>query len=103
MTAAADNPTLTEFNTALPLRKIDALIERMDITADAKALLRDLGRISITIGGTLVHIGRKILTLAVEICKRFPNTLFGIVATVAVSMALPLIPLTALRSRLRAQ
>lgn len=76
--------SLSELGSALPLRKLDEFIERMALSADAKALLSDLGRLTVKVGGVLLQIGRQILTLALEIVKSFPNTVFGIVVTVAV-------------------
>ncbi|MGA0542589.1 hypothetical protein [Neotabrizicola sp. VNH66] len=79
----ADDP-----NSSLPLRILDDLIERMALSADAKALLSDLARITVHFGRVLIPIGRKILTLALEIVRSFPNTVFGIVVTVAVGLVL---------------
>lgn len=88
MTLSNYDLVISEVNQSLPLRKLNDLIARMDLSADAKALLADLAKISVQVGATVVHIGRKILTLAVEIVKRFPNTVFGIVVTVAIGLLL---------------
>lgn len=77
-----------DLNASLPLRILDDLIERMPLTADTKALLSDLARITVHFGDVLIPIGRKILTLALEIVKSFPKTVFGIVVTVAVGLVL---------------
>ena len=70
---------LSEITTALPLRKIVDRIDRMAISADAKALLKDLASISVRIGDTLVHVRRKVIDYAMEIVTRFPNTTFGVI------------------------
>lgn len=83
---------LSEITTALPLRKIVDRIDRMAISADAKALLKDLASISVKIGDTLVHVGRKVIAYAMEIVTRFPNTTFGVIIALLVMMLLALVP-----------
>ena len=88
MTQTPAEQIADDLNSSLPLRVLDDLIERMALSADAKALLSDLARITIHFGGVVVPIGRKILTLALEIVKSFPKTVFGVVVTVAVGLLL---------------
>lgn len=88
MTQTPAEQIADDLNSSLPLKILDDLIERMALSADAKALLSDLARITVHFGGVLIPIGRKILTLALEIVRSFPNTVFGIVVTVAVGLVL---------------
>lgn len=81
-----------EINTALPLRKITDRLERMVLSADVKAILLDLARISVKVGEVVLQIGRKILTVVFEILSRFPNTIFGVVIGVAIGMLIGSIP-----------
>ena len=102
MNSAAFNPAkvaqsdyqlaLTELTTAMPLRKIVDRIERMDVSADAKAFLKDLASISVKIGDTLVHVGRKIIDFAMDLAARFPNTVFGVMIGLLVMTLIALVP-----------
>ena len=71
--------TLISIDESLPLRKIGDLIDRMTLSADAKALLMDIAALTIKIGERVVAIGRKIVSFALGLVKKFPNTTFGIV------------------------
>lgn len=79
-------------NGAGPLRTIIDRIERMDISADAKALLRDLARITIRVGEVVVAIGRKVVDFAFELMKAFPNTVFGVIIGLIVAALVGSVP-----------
>jgi uncharacterized BrkB/YihY/UPF0761 family membrane protein len=79
-------------NDALPLRKLRDLIDRLSISADAKALLMDVARLTYTAGKVVLNIGRKIVSLAFEIAQRFPKTTFGAVIAVIVTALIASIP-----------
>ena len=64
---------------SLPMRKIGAMVDRMDVSADAKAFILDVASLTIEIGERVVAVGRKIISFALGLLKRFPNTAFGIV------------------------
>jgi hypothetical protein len=63
---------------APPRRVIVSALDRLDISADAKALLRDLADLTVTVGRQVLAVGRKIVAFALGLLKAFPNTLFGV-------------------------
>lgn len=81
-----------EINVAEPLRKLRRRIEELSLSADIKALLLDLAQITIRAGRAVLQLGRQILTLVFDIVRRFPNTTFGVVVSVAVSMLIGSVP-----------
>lgn len=76
---------LAEMNSSLPERKLQQLIERTNLSADMKALLADLARITVKIGNVMVSIGRKILTFSLELVKTFPTTSLAVIVTLVVA------------------
>ncbi len=78
---------------SLPLRKLTAFIDQLDVSADFKAVLRDLAKTTWTVGSTVVAIGRKILSVALDIVATFPGTLFGAVVASIVTLIVGTIPL----------
>ena len=91
--SSQDNQIIaTAINDALPLRKLRDLIDRLSISADAKALLMDVARLTFTAGQVVLNIGRKIMSLAFEIAQRFPKTTFGAVIAVIVTALIANIP-----------
>lgn len=95
-TSHAKNPPdpdiLNELNLALPLRKLTAYIDQLEVSADFKAVLRDLAKVTWTVGSTVVAIGRKILSVALEIVTTFPGILFGVVVASIVTLIVGTIP-----------
>lgn len=81
-----------EINVAEPLRKLRRRIEELPLSADIKALLVDLAQITVWAGRAVLQLGRQILTLVFDIVRRFPNTTFGVVVSVAISMLIGSIP-----------
>ena len=76
---------IKEANTALPSRKLADLIERTNLSADMKSLLNDIAQVTVNVGGKLVAIGRKILSVAFEFVKSFPTIAFGAIAALVLS------------------
>lgn len=68
-------------------------IDRLAISADAKALLYDLADVTLEIGGKIVAAGRQILAFLFDLAKRFPNTAFGVIVALVVSSLIAAIPL----------
>lgn len=60
-------------------RDIMTAIDRLVVSADAKVLLARLEGMTVSIGQTIVAVGRQILSFAFEALKMFPNTAFGLV------------------------
>lgn len=78
--------------TMLSLTDIRARIERMPLSADAKAILSDLAAVTLDVGGKLVAAGRKILSFVFDAVQRFPNTAFGVLAAYVVSALIASVP-----------
>lgn len=68
-------------------------IDRLAVSADAKALLYDLADITLDIGGKVVSAGRQILAFVLDLVKRFPDTAFGVIVALVVSSLIAAIPL----------
>jgi hypothetical protein len=83
---------LAFIGTAEPLRAVLDRIDRLEMSADAKALLRDLARITIRVGEVVVAIGRKVVDFAFELIKAFPNTLFGVIVGLIVAALVASVP-----------
>lgn len=84
---------LSELNKATPTRQLEAAIEKLAISADAKSMLLDLSRITMKVGEAVFSLGKAILTFVVNIVKKFPNTAFGLVIGLTVSVMVGGIPL----------
>ncbi|HEX7874420.1 MAG TPA: hypothetical protein VF475_16020 [Sphingobium sp.] len=71
-------------------------IERLSISADAKALLNDLLDVVVEVGGRVIAAGRQILAFIFDLFQRFPNTTFGVIVALVVSSLIASIPLLGL-------
>ena len=91
--SAISTSVLNEIGNAAPIRQLNEFIERLDASADVKALLRDMANLTVTIGGHLVAIGRKIVSFAIELYSRFPNTIFGCVIAFIMAALISSVPL----------
>jgi hypothetical protein len=84
---------LQELNHTAPLRHLDAVIENMAISADAKMLLHDLTKVTLKIGTAVLAVGRAILSFALGAIKRYPNATFGLIVGATVAALVGGIPL----------
>lgn len=82
-----------EVTVLLSRHEIDSRIERMAISADAKAILSDIADLTVTAGGRLIEVGRRILSFIFDMVRRFPNTTFAIIAAYVVTALLASVPL----------
>ena len=87
---------LKELNTLNSSRQIEAAVEKLAVSADAKSLLLDLSRITMKIGEAVFSLGKAILTFVVNMVKRYPNTAFGLVIGLTVSVMVGGIPVIGL-------
>ncbi len=71
-------------------------IDRLSMSADAKALLNDLLDVVIDVGGRIIAAGRQILAFIFDLVRRFPNTAFGVIVALVVSSLIASIPLLGL-------
>lgn len=58
---------------------IKRMIDKLNISADAKSLLYTLSKATIKVGEYIIKIGRKILDVVCHTFKEFPMTTFGTV------------------------
>ena len=64
---------------ALPPAKIEKAISRLPISADSKALIMKISQVAIRVGEHVVRLGRLIVSFALDLAKRFPNTAFVLI------------------------
>jgi hypothetical protein len=79
-----------------PKRALRDRIDRLSVSADAKALLNDLLEMAIEVGGRVIDAGRRILAFVFDLVERFPNTAFGVIVALVVSTLIASIPLLGL-------
>ena len=84
---------IKDINMSLPERKLVQLIERTNLSADLKAILTDLTRFTMKIGGKVLAIGRKILSFVFDLVKAFPGIAMGAIAALVVTALVAGIPL----------
>lgn len=84
---------INEVNACLPERKLIALIERTALSADVKALLSDLAKLTVRIGSKVLAIGRKVLSVVFDLIKAFPTVTLGILAALVITSLIASIPL----------
>ena len=90
---SSDSDILKELNLSQPLRKLTAFIDQLDISADFKALLCDMAKVTWHVGSTVVALGRKIVSVAVDIFTAFPGTSFGVIVAYIITLIVGTIPL----------
>ena len=83
---------LREVNASPPERKLIELIERTNLSADLKAILCDLARVTIRVGGKVVAIGRRILAFALDLIRTFPAMATGVVVALVLTSLIQGIP-----------
>lgn len=64
-------------NQSPTLRKIKSYIDRSDMSADMKAILYDVAKLTVKIGEVVISIGRRVFEIAITLVKKFPNTAIG--------------------------
>ena len=84
---------LIEWEELPPRRVLIDRIERMAMSADAKAATARLVDFSMEVGGKLLQIGKVVLTFVFDLMKRFPNIVFGVTISLVVSFLIASVPL----------
>jgi hypothetical protein len=74
-------------------RQIESFIDRLEISADAKANLASFAKVSVKVGRNVVRIGRKILDVLLSFLRSFPGIGFGVIFAVVITTLLSAIPL----------
>jgi hypothetical protein len=91
--SSTDPDILKELTISLPLRKLIAYIDQLDVSADMKAMLCDLAQVTTVVGSAVIAIGRKILSVALDIVMTFPGTTFAVAVASIVTLIVGTIPL----------
>ena len=96
-TASIQNPepAFFEYVGAVELNdaQIRARIDRMDASADTKALLYSFSKATLNMGKVLVKIGRKIIDILFTMLRQFPNMTFGVLFGLILGALVASIPL----------
>ena len=74
-------------------RQIESFIDRLDISADAKANLASFAKVTVKVGREIVRIGRKVLDVLFSFLRHFPSIGFGVIFAVVISTLLSAVPL----------
>lgn len=74
-------------------RQIETFIDRLDISADAKANLASFAKVTLKVGREVVRIGRKIVDVLFSFLRSFPGIGFGVIFAVVITTLLGAIPL----------
>jgi len=84
---------IKDINMSLPERKLLQLIERTQLSADLKAILSDLVKVTVKVGSKILAIGRKILTFVLDLVKTFPAIAMGAIAALVITAVVGAIPI----------
>jgi hypothetical protein len=74
-------------------RQIETFIDRLNISADAKANLASFAKVTLKVGREVVRIGRKIVDVLFSFLRNFPGIGFGVIFAVVITTLLSAIPL----------
>lgn len=73
-------------------KEVARQIERLDASADVKAMLNELLDLTAQVGGRIVDLGRRILAFILDLANTYPNITIGIVAALTLSYLVGSIP-----------
>lgn len=73
--------------------KVKALIDRMNVSADTKAMLYSFSRATLKVGRSIIRIGRKIIDTLFSFMKNFPALSFGAIFGLIVGALIAAIPI----------
>ena len=76
-----------------PKRELNRMIANLEISADAKAMIKSIMDAVIKVGDVVLRIGKRIVEIVFDIVKRFPNATFGVVLGVILSVLIASIPI----------
>jgi hypothetical protein len=74
-------------------RSLESALDRLDISADAKAILRDMAGLTVQVGQQVLAVGRRVVAFALALLKAFPNPLLGVIVALVVTSLLASVPL----------
>ena len=76
-----------------PKKEINRMIDNLEISADAKALIKSIMDTVVKVGEVVLKIGKRIIEIVFDIVKRFPRASFGLVLGVILSVLVASIPI----------
>lgn len=79
-------------NDSMSIAQIEKAIHRLPISADAKAIVVALAKVGVQIGEKLLRVGRMVVSFAIDLGRKFPNTTFGVVISAVVTGLIAFIP-----------
>ena len=98
-TVSLDVPELSE-GEMQQLRKetltddqLNRLLDNIELSADAKAMLAELKQATIKVGEIVVRIGKRIIEIVLAIFKQYPHASFGALLGMLVGLLVSAIPI----------
>jgi hypothetical protein len=91
---AADALAALKFaaESALPAVKIEKAISRLPVSADSKALIMNISQVTVRVGREVLRVGRLVVSFAIDLAKRYPNTAFAVIIGLVMTGLISLIP-----------
>ena len=74
-------------------KNVKERIDNLNISADAKALLFSLNKITFSVGRAVIKIGKKIIDVIFSLIKNFPYLSFGVIFGLLLGALIAAIPL----------
>ena len=74
-------------------KQLDACIDNLDISADAKAIVSSILKSTIRVGKAIIKVGKRIIEIALAIVAQFPNMTFGLILGLVVAALVSSIPI----------
>lgn len=71
---------------------INRRIERLDVSADVKAVLASLIDTSVQVGGKLIDLGARVVAFVFDLAKAYPGVAFGTLVALVLSYLISSIP-----------
>ena len=85
-------PVQEETGGLVSMSVIARRIDELPLSADAKAILLDIAKVTVDVGGKLLRVGQRILTFVIKMITEFPTTSFGAMVALVVSHLIAAIP-----------
>ena len=73
--------------------KVHTYIEQLSVSAELKVVLSKLAEFSITVGTTVVKMGKKILEMVIMLASKFKHATFGLILAALLTSLIAAIPL----------
>jgi len=71
---------------------IKRIIDSLDISADAKAIVFTISKATIRVGDTIIQIGKKIIDIVIKLSEQYPGATFGMLLGAILSFLVSAIP-----------